>query len=356
MGKANGQGVVSPKANTPAASGNWGDEVTPKERVYRALAHEETDLVPYMVSIEPGVAARVDEYYGNTDWRRKIVNHAVGTGPNWRGPERPDGTFVDKFGSVWQQGTIFHLIGYPLTEPTLKGYEFPDLLEEDTIERMAQFCETHQDRFRYCNFGLMFFERSWSLRGMENILVDFLEHPDFVEELFDGLMELHLDLMDRLGHLPFDAFGFGDDFGQQKGLIMGPRIWRRVLKPRLARMYGKAHELGKRVHIHTCGDVSEIMEDLIEIGVDICNPFQPEAMDVFDLKRRYGDRITFEGGIGTQVVLPYGTPEEVRAEVRRCREELGRGGGYIMVTTKPIMDHVPTENAVACIEEIIQPN
>jgi uroporphyrinogen decarboxylase len=105
--------------------------------------------------------------------------------------------------------------------------------------------------------------------------------------------------------------------------------------------------------IHSCGDNSPIIEDLIEIGVDIFNPFQPEAQDVYAMKREYGKYITFDGGIGTQELLPRGTPEQITAEVERLCAEIGRGGGFILGTTKPILPDVPTENAVACFEAIV---
>jgi len=115
-------------------------------------------------------------------------------------------------------------------------------------------------------------------------------------------------------------------------------------------MYAYAKGKGLRVAIHSCGDVSEIVSDLIEMGVDIINPFQPEAMDVFALKREYGKHVTFNGGIGTQRLLPQGTPEEVRAAVRDCVTLLGAGGGYIMETAKPVMEDVPAENVAALLD------
>jgi uroporphyrinogen decarboxylase len=166
-------------------------------------------------------------------------------------------------------------------------------------------------------------------------------------------MELHLPIVDRLCTLPVDCIRFGDDFGAQRGVLMGTPHWREMLKPRLKQMYGRAHEHGKYVMIHSCGDNSPIIEDLIEIGVDIFNPFQPEAQDVYAMKREYGKYITFNGGIGTQELLPYGTPEQITAEVERLCREIGAGGGFIVGPTKPILPDVPTENAVACFEAIV---
>ncbi|MBD3292486.1 MAG: hypothetical protein GF393_06150, partial [Armatimonadia bacterium] len=163
-----------------------------------------------------------------------------------------------------------------------------------------------------------------------------------------------LELVDRVADLPIDGIRFGDDFGGQRGLIMGTPAWREFLKPRLARMYARAHEHGFDVWIHSCGDNSPGIEDLVEIGVDVFNPFQPEAQDVYDMNRQVGDRMTFEGGIGTQELLPMATPERIREEVERLCTEIGAGGGFIISPTKPIMPDVPTANAVACVEAILE--
>jgi len=329
--------------------------MTCKERVYAALAFEETEVIPYNISIDPPVAERLDEYYGGRENWPRYENHFAGMGWNMRAEDLGGGLWRDPFGVVWQDGNIFHITEPLLPEPRLKGVEFPPVVPEEEVPRIEQFCRDHADKFTVYGLGMLFFERAWALRGMENLLLDFVLHPEFVEELFDRLMQLHLDALDRLLPLEgLDCILFGDDFGQQRGLIMGPTHWRHFLKPRLAKMYGKVRDAGKVVAIHSCGDNTPILEDLIEIGVQIFNPFQPEAMDIFAMKRKYGQRIVFNGGIGTQRTLPYGTPEEVREEIRTAARFLSRGGGYVMETAKPLRPEVPTENAVAALETILE--
>ena len=329
-------------------------ELTCKERVYQALSFKESDIIPYNISVEASVVERLNEHYGGRDKWPKYENHFAGTG--WSAGRKSIGNDLsrDAFGVIWQEGTIFKVVDAPLKEPSLKNLKLPEPISDDDVSRIEKFCEDRKDKFTTFGMGLLFFERAWALRGMENILMDFVLHPEFVEELFDKLMQLHLDTLDKVLHLPVDCIRFGDDFGAQKGLIMGTEYWREFLKPRLAKMYGKARDAGKFVGIHSCGDNTPIMEDLIEMGVNILNPFQPEAMDVFEMKRLYGKQITFSGGIGTQVNLPYGTPEEVREEIRTCAAVLSKDGGYVMETTKPIRPEVPTENAVAALETIIE--
>ena len=331
--------------------------LTPRERVYRAVAHEETDVVPYSIPINPRAHKRLAEVYGE-DFDRDIVNHIVGVPVEIRTfpPEDWVGDWEDDFGCVWRQSRDGApcIVKHTLSKPSLEGYEFPDFSEAERYREIPDAIEANRDRFTALGLGLFFFERSWALRGLEQILVDFLRHPGFVEELLDNLVELHFQVIDQVARYDIDAVLFGDDFGMQKGLIMGPTIWRRFLKPRLRRIYRRAKESGKLVMIHSCGDNSGIMGDLIEIGVDIFNPTQPEAMDIFELKRRWGDRITFNGGITTQR-LPFLTPKQIREEVRRVRGLMAKGGGFVLEPTKAIRWDVPPEAAMALIDEITRP-
>jgi len=330
--------------------------LTCKERVYQALNFRETDIIPYNISIEGPVVQRLNEHYGGRDKWPRYENHFSSIGWNWHGKDIAENMFRDPFGVVWHQGSnLFHIVEpVVLQKPDLKGFQWPELISDAEISRIEKFCADRKDYFTIYSLGLVFFERAWSLRGMENILMDFVLHPEFVEELFDKLTQLLLDAIGKIIHLPMDCILFSEDFGAQKGLIMGTGYFREFLKPGLAKLCGRVRDGGKFVALHSCGDNTSIMEDLIEMGLNILNPFQPEAMDVFEMKRLYGKQITFEGGIGTQVALPYGTPEEVRAEIRACAETLSKGGGYIMETTKPIRPDVPTENAVAALETMIE--
>lgn len=196
------------------------------------------------------------------------------------------------------------------------------------------------------------FERAWTLRGMENILMDMVLNPDFVEELLDRILDWNLAIIEQAAQYDIDGCRFGDDWGQQQGLIMGPKLWRKFLKPRLAGMYERVREKGRSAFIHSCGDVREIFPDLIEIGVNVFNPFQPEVMDVYEMKKKYGTELCFYGGLSTQRTLPYGTPHDVGGEARRLMKEIGVGGGYILGPAHSIPKDVPLENMLALIEMV----
>ncbi len=326
---------------------------TPRSRVLKALAFEEADIVPYQIEIDEAAASRLAEHYGSANFADRIVNHlpryVVEPRKQWLAPD----VFVDDFGCVQRVGNIWHGEDYPLKRPSLRGYTFPDLTKSGLFDGAQAFLAANKGHFTACALNIMLDNRAWMLRGMENYLMDLEDNPTFVEELLDGLLDLHLRVIDRMAHYSFDCLRFADDWGGQRGLLMGAPRWRKVLKPRLKRIFQRGRELGFVIAIHSCGGITEIIPDLIDMGVQIINPFQPEAMDVLDLKRRYGTYVCFNGGISTQQTLPRGSVDDVRNEVAACMRLLGKGGGYIMGPAKPILPDVPLANAVALIEAVI---
>ena len=194
------------------------------------------------------------------------------------------------------------------------------------------------------------------LGGFVNALLDIVAHPDFYEELIERLTDHQMEIVERLLTLPVDGILFADDWSYMQGVLVGAERWRRIFKPRLARLYRRVHEAGKFMLAHCCGSIEEILPDLIEIGLDVYQSVQPEARNnsPYELKRKYGDRITFWGGLGSQSTIPFGTPDDIRAEVARLCREMGRGGGYVLCPAKPLQPETPTENAAAVVEAFLQ--
>ncbi len=336
----------------------------PREIVLAQIRHEETLAVPYTLWFEESVGAQLDAYYGDPAWRNRIAPYIVGVEVvETDFKQRIDDTYVrDGYGGIWRQDVRpWHLEKPPLTEPSFNGYTFPtaeSFFRPAWKEAAEKTCQACADSFLIGTLGWGLFERSWTLRGFENILMDAVAEPDFFEEVLDRLMHLYLDFVEYTVDLPIDGILFGDDWGDQRGVIIGPERWRKFLKPRWAKIYEAVHRHGKFVLSHSCGSVAEIIPDLIEIGLDVLESVQPEAagMNPYELKKRWGDKITFWGCLGSQSTIPFGTPESIRSEVGRLKREMSMGGGFILAPAKPLQSETPTLNAVAIVESFADNN
>ncbi len=329
-----------------------------REIVLAQIRHEETRPVPYTLGFEEGVAEKLDAFLGSDEWRRKIVPFMAVVDPvDTTREEWIDEVHKrDAFGSLWRcDRRPYHIVEPAMREPSFDDYEFPGpdrFLEPARIEKARAELEAHPDRFRVVGMGWGLFEQSWRIRGFENALIDAAAEPDFYTELLGRLKDLYRVFLDACADLPADAVLFGDDWGDQRGVILGPERWRQLLKPLWAELYEVVHAQGKIVISHCCGSVAEIMDDIIEIGLDVLESVQPEAagMSPYELKKRYGDRIAFWGGLGSQSTIPFGTPDEIRAEVARLRSKMAKGGGYILSPAKALQPETPPENMAALVE------
>jgi uroporphyrinogen decarboxylase len=237
-----------------------------------------------------------------------------------------------------------------VTPETLDELVFPD---PDDPSRYQGYPETPceaGDQFVIAEIGFSLFERAWTLAGMENLLMALHADKPFARALLDRILEFNLKIIDHACSYGIDAMYFGDDWGHQRGLLMGHDLWREFIQPRVRRMYRAVKAKGKYVVIHSCGKVDELFPDLIECGLDVFNPFQPEVIDVFEAKQRYGDRLCFFGGISTQRTLPYATVEEVRESTRRLLDVVGRNGGFFAAPAHAIPPDAKPENVAAMID------
>lgn len=308
--------------------------------------------VPWSFSFTEEARSRLIEHYRTHDLDEAVGNHLLGLGSATGFFEDVGNNCVrDVFGVIWDR-SIDRDIGIVrnqvLPEPTLRGYRFPDPCDERFFADIESSIARRPDCFRVYQLGFSLYERAWTLRGLEQLLADFIENPAFVEDLLHAICEYNLRQLEAALGYDLDAVYFGDDWGQQHGLQMGIDTWRRFIKPVLRRMYGFVRQRGKYVFIHSCGDVDELFDDLVELGVNCFNPFQPEVMDVAALMKKYRGRLAFHGGLSTQKTLPRGTPEDVRRETRWLID-LGREGGYILAPAHAVEGDVPLENMLAFI-------
>jgi uroporphyrinogen decarboxylase len=333
-----------------------------KDRVLAQIHHQETDQVPYTIRYEEVVAEQLDAYYGSTAWRTRVDN-AIRRAP---GPElvvveeEGEPYYTDPYGSRWRvDRRPYHLMEPVLDEASLTGFDFPpvEALVTEAMKREARdFIQKYSDHFVVIGFGFGLWERTFTLRGFEDALLDAAGNPGFFDELIGQVAAHQMEIVEHLLELPVDGILFSDDWGYQDGVLLGPDRWRRVMKPRLEPMYDRVHEAGKVTLSHCCGSVAAIMPDIIEIGLDVLESVQPEAqgMNPYQLKRQYGEQITFWGGLGSQSTIPFGTPEEIRQEVVRLCSEMGRNGGYILAPAKPLQPETPVENAAAVVEAFLK--
>jgi len=332
-----------------------------KERTRLAILHRETEIIPYHIWYTPPVERFLQRHYGTEDVDEAIGNHLLlvegkRTRPLYADPKIYGDFTEDEFGVIWRNTPYDrgHVYRYPLKEPTLKGYEFPDPRRPDRFDHVAEALEAKPEVFAVGVVGDLW-ERCYFMMEFMKLIRALFTAPNFVEELLDRLTEYNLATLEELSRFPIDAIFISDDYGYQHGLQMSLSHWQRFIKPRLKRIFECAKSRGLFTFLHSDGDITLILPDLIEIGLDVLNPVQPEAMDPYEVKRRFGNKLCLWGAIGTQRLLNHGRAEDVRKEVERAKRELAEDGGYILGPAINLQTDCPPENVLTLIETARSP-
>lgn len=335
--------------------------MTSRERVKCIISRKGVDRIPYSFDLTSHVVDMIASSYGIDS---KEVHAFIGDDLLYIGHGNPAGVedrkygndkVRDEFGVIWNKNDSSRSIGdcgelkeFPLKEAALDGYPFPDGSAAGRFIHIDEEAAIASDRFVVLGItGLL--DMSWHLRGFENFLADLADEEAFAHEVLDASANFIADVVKGAPDCT-DGVRFTEDWGLQHGLVMNPALWRRMLKPRLKIMYESARKRGFHVLIHSCGDITELFPDLIEMGVEVINPIQPEAMDVEWLKKEYGNYVTLYGGIGTQSTLPFGSVADVLRTAHDRLQVLGKGGGYILGPAGAISTDAKPENVMALVE------
>jgi uroporphyrinogen decarboxylase len=331
-------------------------DLTHKERLRRLISREPVDRLPTQVSYTKGMGAKLARHFGVSpgDLPARLGNHLVRV--DLTHTERVDldlGVRYDWWGAGHDTGEEgYYIKVHPLADnPDLEAYPWPDPGEPGLMDQARETISKYGgEYFIVPNLGFALFERAWSLRGLERFLMDMALDSGYTAGLLDRITEIQLRLIRRYLDLGVDGGYFGDDYGAQKNLIMSPKSWRALIKPRLERLFAPFRERGLPVLMHSDGQIQSILPDLVEIGLTVLNPVQPEVLDHAWLQQNYGDSLSFYGGISTQTVLPYGTPADVARAVALCRETLApEDTGLLLAPSHRMMTDIPMENVEALL-------
>ena len=326
--------------------------MTKREVIKMVLDGKQPPYTPWSFKFTEEPKEMLIKHYGVEDLDPVLGNHILNLGSDIGFFENlGNNLFRDVFGVYWDRTIdkdIGDVKGCLIQQPSMDEVKLPNPLDPRFFENIESEIEKKPDMFRLFQIGFSLYERAWTMRGMTNMLTDFLMYPDFVHELMTAIADYNIAQIHKALEYDIDAVYFGDDWGKQYGLIMGIDTWREFIKPQLIRMYSEVKKAGKYVFIHSCGDVDELFDDLVDIGLNCFNPFQPEVMDIHSLMDQYKGKLTFHGGISTQRTLPYGSVKDVENEVRKLIEH-GRQGNYILSPAHSVEGDVPFENIMAFI-------
>lgn len=377
--------------------------LAPRERVRLALGFQEPDRIPidldgWATYFTEGAYRNllqhlgIDEEPQVNDWflvsgvnesilRRFGVDFrrvALAVPEGFRSKTYPDGSWDDEWGvrkrkvahpspRTGQTAYYAEMIEPPLAEGSiddLESYPWPDPEDpgryRDLRERVKLLYETTDHALVAAAIGNGIFEQAQALRGIQRFFEDLLINREFATLLIDKILQIQLSIFDRYLAIvgPYvEMVETSDDYGMQTGPLISPQLYREMLKPaheRLNRFIKERTEA--RIYLHSCGSIADMLDDLIEAGIEVINPVQPRArnMDSAALKNRFGGRVVFHGGVDEQYVLPRGSIEEVHEEVHRRIEDFAPGGGYIFAPAHNIQDDIPPENVVAMFEAALE--
>ncbi len=346
-----------------------------RKRTLDSIQRRAEGFVPFEFDLCPSLLAEFTRRTGKSDYRDffSMPFRWVSAGPQTRDidftryfPDPDSVSHIDAWGIGHKAGDYAHFerMIAPMAGFTSVGeferYPYPDPDNDfdwtAVTERIGQLKE--KDLVSVAGMAVTIFEMAWYLRGMDTFLIDLMTDTDLAEYHMDRITRIRTACAARYAEAGVDVLHLGDDVATQRGMMISPEMWRRFLKPRLAAVIDAARGANPSIIIdyHSDGDITEIVADLVEIGVDQLNPIQPECMDPYAIKREFGDRLSLRGAVGTQTTMPFGSPDEVEFTCRRLIAELGKGGGFVLAPTHVLEPEVPWENIETLVRVVLEHN
>jgi uroporphyrinogen decarboxylase len=355
--------------------------LSPKERVLKAINFEEPDRVPIFVTITPQVAEKLSQFLGIPEYTHPdsplaenrisytellvhLGNDIVGIGAcspiasptreiekdivtnEWKIKYRKIGLYTEM---------LEHPLAHAETVADVENFEMPDPLAEGRFDHAKNMVEKYGKHYAICgDTETTILEVSWYLVGMEKFFMDLALQKDYVFALMDRVMGYSIGVAKELIKIGADMIWLGDDFGTQQGMMISPKMWREIFKERMRFVISELKQENPNIKIayHCCGSYFPIMADLIEVGVDILNALQPTAvnMDLKTIKETFGSHAALFGGIDTQGVVPFGSLDELEHEVQRVIKAAAKSGGYILAGAHNIQPDTSVEKVVKLFE------
>lgn len=338
----------------------------PKERVLTVLEHKKADRVPVtnrftseisleisrVLNIHPEDSFDLEVELGHDLLCTKeigIVNSYGIIGNKRIGDEYICDFQIVKKKVNYQGGFYLEIVKHPLENINdFYSYKFPDPEKQELLQNQYDNFKLNVEKYGKTHaivggVTCTILEGCEMLRGLDKVFMDFIENQDFLNELMDKLVNYHYKVGKKLIELGVPIIYIGDDVGMQTGMLISPSLWRKFLKPRYEYLFKEWRKINKNTifALHSDGYIEPIIPDLIEIGLDILNPVQPDCgMDDGVLKKKYGKNISFWGGISVQKTIPFGSPYDVVNEVRKKIDILGENGGYIISSAHNIQPNL----------------
>lgn len=371
--------------------------MTPRTRVMKVLQHKQPDRIPKSAEFTPGMFKKFNEYVGASYSDSFLHTDSIQSGftTNFLEDKRiitfesffniefrhvelklpktandftpyheklPENARIDEWGVARIPSNLAHYttmkspLGNLNNLQELKNFPWPGPVQKSIYDHIDYLTKQWQKK-QYAVVAYMqmtIFELAWFMRGFEQLFIDMLNNSNLVSYLLDRITEIRIEMARCYANAGVDILRLGDDLGTQRGLLMSKQLWSKWIKPRLKEIIDAARKIKPDIHIfyHTDGKIEPVIPDLIEIGIDILNPVQPECMDVYELYKEYGKDLSFWGTIGTQTTMPFGSPKEIKRIVHERIKKIGQYGGLVLAPTHKLQTDVPWENIKAFFDTI----